>query len=165
MWLDILLTIIAGLCLLIGLIGAVLPMPGPPLSFAGFLLLHSTRFADFPGSLLWGLGLATLAVTLLDYYVPVWGLKKFGGTRAGVWGSTLGLLVGMFLGPAGIFIGAFGGGLLGELLAGQDSRTATRAALGSFVGFLLGIGLKLALCGVMLWYAGAALVQYAGAGL
>jgi uncharacterized protein YqgC (DUF456 family) len=164
MWFDILLAILALGCLLIGLLGAILPLPGPPLSFVGLLLLHATRFADFPGGLLWGLGLATLAVTALDYYVPIWGLKRFGGTKAGVWGSTLGLVIGMFLGPIGIFIGAFAGGFLGEVLVGQDSRTAVKAASGSFVGFLLGIGLKLALCGMMLWYAGAEFFQYLQAG-
>lgn len=163
MWLDILLAILAVLCLFTGLVGAVLPFPGPPLSFIGLLLLHYTRFADFSGSLLWGLGLATLVVTILDYYVPIWGLKKFGGSRGGIWGSAIGLLIGMFMGPAGIFIGAFLGGLVGELLVGQDTPQAFRAATGSFLGFLLGVGLKLTLCTLMIWYAGAAFFQYVSA--
>ena len=164
MWWDIILAVFAVGCLFIGLIGAVLPLPGPPLSFVGFLILHTTRFAEFSSTLLWGLGIVTLLVTLLDYFIPIWGLKKFGGSKAGVWGSTIGLLVGMFLGPFGIFLGAFFGGLAGELLAGQDSRTATRAAAGSFAGFLLGVGLKVGLCGMMLWYSGAALIQYLQSG-
>lgn len=160
MWFDVLMAVFAGFCLLTGLAGAVLPLPGPPLSFIGLLLLHWTRFADFSSGILWTLGLATLAVTALDYYIPIWGLKKFGGTRAGVWGSVIGLFAGMLLGPLGIFIGAFLGGLFGELLAGQESQKAFRAAMGSFAGFMLGVGLKLVLCGLMLWYAGLALLQY-----
>lgn len=158
---DLILLILGLLCLFVGWAGALLPLPGPPLSYVGIWLLQATRFADFSASLLWGLGLATLIVTVLDYVVPAWGVKRFGGSRAGIWGSTLGLVVGMFFGPVGIFVGAFAGALIGELIAGQDSRAATRAAFGSFVGFLFGVGLKLILCTMMLWYAGKALWVYA----
>jgi hypothetical protein len=155
---DILLSILAIACLLIGLIGSLLPLPGPPLSFLGMLFLQATSFVDFSSQLLWTLGIATVAVTVLDYFVPIWGLKKFGGSKAGIWGSTIGLLIGMFMGPLGIFIGAFAGGLVGELAAGKDSAQATKAAFGSFVGFLFGTGLKMALCVVMIWYALAAVL-------
>ncbi len=153
MVLDILLAAAAAACLVIGLIGAVLPLPGPPLSLLGMFLLHWTRFVDFSPRLLWALGIATVVVTVLDYLVPLWGVRRFGGSQAGVWGSTIGLVVGMFMGPVGVFAGAFLGALVGELLIGKDSGSATRAALGSFIGFLFGVGLKVALCGVMIWYA------------
>ncbi len=156
---DILLLILALVALLVGLIGSVLPLPGPPLSFLGLMLLHWTRFADFSDKVLWTMGILTVLVTVIDMIVPVWGVKRFGGTKFGIWGSTLGLLVGMTMGPWGVFVGAFLGGLAGEILAGQSTSKATRAAWGSFVGFLSGVLLKLALCGVMLWYAGVALVQ------
>jgi uncharacterized protein YqgC (DUF456 family) len=158
---DIFLVILAFLCLLVGLAGAVLPLPGPPLSFFGLLLLHWSAFAEFSDSLLISLGLMTLAVTVLDYLVPIWGIRKFGGSRWGVWGSMVGMLLGLFAGPWGLFAGAFAGGLLGELLAGRDSQSALRAALGSFVGFLFGVLLKTALCLVMLWYAVMAMVETA----
>jgi hypothetical protein len=122
------------------------------------LFLQATSFVDFSSQLLWTLGIATVVVTVLDYFVPIWGLKKFGGSKAGIWGSTIGLLIGMFMGPLGIFIGAFAGGLVGELVAGKDSAQATKAAFGSFVGFLFGTGLKMALCVVMIWYALAAVL-------
>lgn len=154
---DIILIILAFICLLVGLLGAVLPLPGPPLSFLGVLLLHWTSYVQFPASLLWGLGIATIVVTVLDYLVPAWGVKKFGGSSYGVWGSTIGLVVGMFFGPLGIFVGAFVGGLVGELLAGKNSGQALKAAFGSFLGFLFGIVLKVVLCIVMIWYSIAAL--------
>ncbi|PLK42193.1 DUF456 domain-containing protein [Emticicia sp. TH156] len=157
---DIVLLTVAIVCLLIGLAGAVLPLPGPPLSFAGIVALHFTRFAQFSENLLWTLGLLTLVVTVLDYYVPVWGTKKFGGSRYGSWGSMLGMLIGLFFGPFGIFIGAFVGALVGELLAGSTSEQATKAAIGSFIGFLVGIVMKVALCLVMIWYAGKNLWFY-----
>ncbi|MFZ4635460.1 MAG: DUF456 domain-containing protein [Saprospiraceae bacterium] len=159
MALDILLAIAAVACLIIGLIGSVLPLPGPPLSLLGIFLLHWSRFADFSTTLLWYLGLATVVVTVLDYLVPLWGVKRFGGSQGGVWGSTIGLLVGMFIGPLGVFAGAFMGALVGELIMGKNTAMATKAAVGSFVGFLFGVGLKVALCSVMIWYAGKALLS------
>jgi uncharacterized protein YqgC (DUF456 family) len=156
---DIFLLVISILCLIIGLAGSVLPLPGPPLSFAGIIGLHYSKYADFSEDLLIGLGVATVIITLLDYYVPVWGTKKFGGTKAGMRGSTAGLIIGMFFGPFGIFIGAFIGALLGEYLMG-DKQNALKAAIGSFAGFAAGIAMKLVLCGIMIFYAAQALINY-----
>ena len=156
---DILLIALGFLALIIGLIGSVLPLPGPPLSLLGLFLIHWSSKAEFDGGLLWTLAILTLVVTILDYLVPMWGVKRFGGSKAAMWGSTIGLLVGLFGGPFGIFIGAFVGGLVGELMVGKDTGTATRAAIGSFVGFLFGVLLKVVLCVVMIWYAIAALVS------
>ncbi|MGR3809700.1 DUF456 domain-containing protein [Jiulongibacter sp. NS-SX5] len=156
---DIFLLVISILCLLVGLAGSVLPLPGPPLSFAGIIALHYSKYADFSEDLLFGLGAATVIITLLDYYVPIWGTKKFGGTKAGMRGSTAGLIIGMFFGPFGIFIGAFLGALIGEYLWG-DKQNALRAAVGSFAGFAAGIAMKLVLCGFMIFYAASALINY-----
>lgn len=155
---DIILAIISGICLLVGLAGAVLPLPGPPLSFIGLLVLHFTKYAQFSDKLIWGLGIATVIVTIMDYYVPIWGTKKFGGTKYGTWGSTIGLIIGMFLGPLGIFIGAFVGAMVGELIGGSKTDSAFKAAVGSFVGFLAGIVMKVALCLIMIYYAISAVV-------
>jgi len=149
---DIFLLIIGSIFLIVGLIGSVLPLPGPPLSFAGMLLLHYSKYAHFSQDLLTTIGIATVAVLFLDYYVPIWGTKKFGGTKAGVQGSMAGLIVGMFLGPFGIFIGAFVGAFLGETFFG-DKQNALKAAMGSFVGFAAGIAIKITLCGFMIFYA------------
>jgi uncharacterized protein len=149
---DIFLLVVAFIMMLIGLIGAVLPLPGPPLSFLGIIVLHYSKFADFSDELLWSLGIATLLITLLDYYVPIWGTKKFGGTQAGTRGSTAGLIIGMFFGPFGIFIGAFAGALLGEFLFG-DKQNALKAAIGSFAGFAAGIAMKVTICFVIIFYA------------
>ncbi|MCL4166548.1 UNVERIFIED_CONTAM: hypothetical protein GTU68_006372, partial [Idotea baltica] len=96
----------------------------------------------------WLLGI-TLAVALivfaLDYIIPAMGTKKFGGTKAGMLGTTIGLLVAIFfpiLGPVGIIVWPFVGALVGELLNKADKKTATKAAFGSFLGFLTGTFLK-----------------------
>jgi uncharacterized protein YqgC (DUF456 family) len=148
---DIFLLLLGTIFLIIGLIGSVLPIPGPPLSFVGLLVIHYSKYANFSDNLLIALGITTVIVTFLDYYVPIWGTKKFGGTKAGVRGSMAGLIIGMFFGPFGIFIGAFLGAFLGEVLMG-DKKNALKAAFGNFVGFAAGIAMKLTLCGFMIYY-------------
>lgn len=94
-----------------------------------------------------------VVITALDYFIPMWGTKRFGGTKAGVTGSTIGLIVGLFLGPIGIVVGPFLGALAGELITAPDEfKRALRSATGSFVGFLLGTGLKLIYGGLAAFY-------------
>jgi uncharacterized protein YqgC (DUF456 family) len=152
-WLDVLYLVLGGLLWVVGLAGCFLPvLPGPPLAFVGLLLQQLRDQAPFSTRFLLIWLLITITVTVLDYWIPIYGTKKLGGTRAGVWGATIGLVVGFFLGPWGIIIGPFFGALLGELLANQDSNKAWKAAFGSFVGFLLGTVLKLAVTGIIGWH-------------
>jgi len=154
---DILLLIAGIVCLPTGLAGAVLPLPGPPLSFGGLILLHVSKYAEFSQTVLISLGFVTIVIAVLDYYIPVWGTKKFGGTKYGAIGATLGLIVGFFVIPAiGIFIGTFLGALIGELLGGSKIKSTLKLAVGSFVGFITGIVMKVVLCLVMIGYAVAA---------
>jgi uncharacterized protein YqgC (DUF456 family) len=143
---DIALLIVGFIFMIVGILGSFLPvLPGPPISWIGLLLLYLTR--AIPNNW-WILGV-TLAVALvvfaLDYIIPAMGTKKFGGTKAGMIGTTIGLLVAIFfpiLGPLGIIIWPFIGALVGELLNKADKKTATKAAFGSFLGFLTGTFLK-----------------------
>lgn len=139
---------------LLGIAGCILPvLPGPPLSFASLILLQLTKWGNFETDFLILLAVIAVVVTILDYVFPVWITKKTGGTRAGVWGAFLGLLAGLFFfPPIGIIVGPFIGALLGELLQGSDNKHALRAGLGSFLGFLLGVGLKLITSLVISWY-------------
>lgn len=152
---DIFLIIISALLLLAGFVGALLPvLPGPPLSWLGILLLHFTTYAAFSSSFLLVTAIFMVVITILDLYIPVWGTKKFGGTKAGIYGSTIGLLLGLFFFPPfGVIIGPFLGAFIGELLVNSNEvKTALKSATGSFIGFLLGSGIKLAFCGVMAYY-------------
>lgn len=137
--------ILGALLIIVGILGCILPViPGPPISYGGMLLLQLTDEPPFEANtlLIW-LGV-TVGVTLLDYVVPVWGTRKYGGTKKGVWGSVIGLLVGMFFfPPIGIIVGPFLGAVLGEMIAGKQSNDALRAGFGSFVGLLAGTLLKL----------------------
>ena len=150
---DYILLVFAVLLMLTGIIGCLVPvLPGPPLSFLGLVLLHFTRFAFFPSSLLITMAAIAIIVTILDYIVPVWGTKKFGGSKYGTRGAAVGLVIGLFLGPVGIIVGPFVGALVGELIFRDDLRYAFRAGFGSLLGFLTGIGLKLAASLIMTFY-------------
>lgn len=139
--------------MLIGIIGCLVPvLPGPPISFIGLILLHLSRFGNFSTTALITLGAIALAVTLLDFIVPVWGTKKFGGSKYGIRGATIGLVIGLFLGPLGLIIGPLLGAFVGELIFKDNINYALKAGFGSLLGFLTGIGLKLAASLIMTFY-------------
>jgi uncharacterized protein len=150
---DIALLILGIILMIIGIIGCLVPvLPGPPLSYLGLLLLHASRFGDFTPTILISLAVVTVVVTILDYIVPVWGTKKFGGSKYGMRGATVGLIIGIFLGPAGIVIGPLLGAIVGELIFKDDIKYALKAGFGSLLGFLTGVGLKLAASFVMTYF-------------
>lgn len=143
-----------------GILGGILPvLPGPPLSYVGLLMLHFTQDHQFSLRFLIFWAIITTVVYLLDYYIPVWGTKRFGGSKRGIRGSIIGLIAGLlFFPPLGIIIGPFIGAVAGELTAGKDSGVALRSGFGSFVGFLTGTLLKLITSGLMTWYFIKALI-------
>ena len=157
---DILLLIASIICLLVGLAGAVLPLPGPPLSLIGLFLLNASKYADFSRKTLIFFTLLTIGMSIFDYYAPTWGTKKFGGTKYGSWGSTIGLLIGLFFTPIGMFLGAFLGAFLGEILGKTEPKIAFKAAIGSFIGLITGIVGKVILCLAMIVLAGFAVGEY-----
>ena len=158
---DVFLAILAALLLFLGIIGSIVPaLPGPPLSWLGILIIHFTSYADYSTSFLIVTAIIMVIITTLDFYIPIWGTKKFGGTRAGVIGSTIGLLIGLIFSPFGlisIIIGPFLGAFIGEFMMNQkEVKTALKSATGSFIGFLIGTGMKLIYAGFMTYYFVAA---------
>ena len=140
--------------ILTGLIGSFLPViPGPPISYGGLLLLHFFGGQTFSTTILITYALLSVLLLFLDYYLPVWTTKKFGGSKAGQWGATIGVLVGLFVEPWGIVLGPLVGAYIGELIMGRSNQDAWQSAKGAFLGFLLGTGLKMMLVGAMLWTA------------
>lgn len=158
---EIFLLILAAVLILTGIVGSVLPvLPGPPLAYAGLFAIHFAG-PEYTIStwLLIFLGVITIVISILDYVLPSLGTKYFGGSKYGSWGSTIGLVVGIFtswLGPWGIIIGPFLGAFVGELIYGQTTGSALKSATGSFLGFLSGTFMKVMLClmifGVYLFY-------------
>lgn len=152
---DTLLIILAMLCTLGGIAGCILPvLPGPPLSFLALLLMRWSGHPGFDSRFLWIWAGVTLAVSVLDYLLPGYLARRFGGSKYAATGSTVGMIVGLlFFPPAGLIVGAFAGALIGELLHDRDDlRKAVRVAVSSFVAFLLSTGLKLAASLAMGYY-------------
>lgn len=141
---DIILVIAGALCMILGLAGCIIPIiPACPLSYLGYFLLHCTSTIQFSPKqlLLWAL--LVIVVQAMDYVFPIIGAKKMGGSKAGSWGCTIGMLVGMFIGPVGIILGPFMGAIVGELIDGKEASKAFVAGVGSFLGFLAGTISKL----------------------
>jgi uncharacterized protein YqgC (DUF456 family) len=150
---DYIFLILGIILLIIGILMCLVPiLPGPPLSYLGIILLHMTRFGQFSTSTIIIFGVIAGVVTVLDYIVPVWGTKRFGGSKYGTRGATVGLIVGFFLGPLGIILGPLIGAFVGEMIFKDDMNYAFKAGFGSLLGFLTGIGLKLAASFVMTFY-------------
>lgn len=164
--------ILALLLLLLGIAGCILPViPGPPIAYLSLILLHFTTDMQFGIKQLWILAFLTIAIQIVDYIVPVWGTKKFGGSRSGIRGSMIGLIVGVIVLPLlGIVIGPFGligivagpfiGAYIGETLTGKPSDQAMRAATGSFIGFLTGTFMKLIITFILAFFLLKTLYQY-----
>ncbi len=147
---DIFLLILSLLLVLLGIAGSVVPaLPGPPLSWVGLLLLNLTRFGERSVSFLIVTAVVAALITVMDFVLPAISTKSHGGSKAGVWGCNIGLivsLIGLPFGPQGllgIIFWPFIGALIGESLSRQKAQSPLRAAWGAFVGFLTGTLLKL----------------------
>ncbi len=157
---EVLLLIVGFACLLLGLAGAILPIPGPALSFVGLLILHFTAFVSFSNTVLISFGVLVTAMAVLDFYIPILGTKKFGGTKYGAIGAILGMIIGIFVLPGiGLLIGTFLGALVAELIGGLNFKSALKSAIGSFIGFITGVVMQVILCLVMIGYAVYGLIQ------
>lgn len=150
---DVFLIILAGLCMLIGILGSILPaLPGLPISYFGILLLHWTNYVHLSNTFLITWFIIVLGVTILDNILPIWTTKKLGGSKAGVYGSGIGLIIGMFIPPIGIILGALFGAIIGELMSGSNTKTSLKAGAGVFIGFIVGTVMKVALSIILLYY-------------
>ena len=152
---TIALVILGLLIALIGLLGCILPViPGPPLSYAALIIFSLAKhWEPFSIAFLIIMGILMLAVSLVDYVFPAIGAKRYGASKAGVWFSIIGMVVGIFfIPPWGIFIGAFVGAIIGELLVGKGGKKALKAGWGVFVGNMVSTGFKLAYSGVVIFF-------------
>lgn len=139
--------LILGLLLMfVGIIGSVLPaLPGPPVGWVGILMLYLCEGIPVNYWVLIITLLIAIVIGILDYIIPAKGTKYFGGSKYGIWGTNIGLVVGIFAPiPFGFLIGPFVGALVGELIYNsQEKGRAFKAATGSFIGFLAGTFMKL----------------------
>ena len=143
---DLLFIIIGFLLMLAGIIGSILPViPGTPISWLGLIMLYLAPSLPFDWTIVTITGIIAIAIYILDYIIPAIWTKKFGGSRAGAWGTTIGLIVGILAPiPFGVLIGPFLGALIGELVFNETKGPqAFTAAVGSFIGLLASTFMKL----------------------
>ncbi|MFD2726082.1 DUF456 domain-containing protein [Hyunsoonleella rubra] len=161
---DIILIIIAGLFMILGILGSFLPvLPGPITSWVGLLLIHFTDAIPMNKSFLAVTFIVAALIWLMDYIIPAMGTKRFGGSKYGMIGTTIGLIVGLIAPiPGGIIIGPFFGALIGELINKNDSKTAVKAAFGSFIGFLTSTFLKFLVAIIFLGLYIGKFIEYGG---
>ncbi|QZT38354.1 DUF456 domain-containing protein [Halosquirtibacter xylanolyticus] len=125
-------------------------IPGPPLTLIGYclvLFIPDTVTPEWYVIAFWSV--IMIAITVVDNLLPAWGTKKYGGTKYGMWGSVIGLFVGLSFFPIGLVVGPFLGAFIGEKIAGQNSNNASKAGVGSFLGLMAGMLLKLIACGFL----------------
>jgi hypothetical protein len=135
---DLVLFGIGAVLTVLGILGSFLPvLPGVPFSWLGLLLLYLAPSVPIN---YWVLGISLILAIIIyamQLIIPAMGTKRYGGSKAGMWGATIGLIIGIFLPiPLGIIIGAFVGAFVGEIINKSDSKSAARAAYGSFIGLL-----------------------------
>ena len=156
---DIVVSVLALLAGVIGIVGSIVPgLPGPPISWVGLVLLYIWGTgADYMGNplttkalIIWGI--VVVVVSVIDYVVPMFFTKVTGGSKYAERGALAGLLLGIIFTPIGMILGSFLGAFLSELYYNrQGTAQALKAAIGSFIGFIMGTGPKTIVSVIMLW--------------
>ena len=152
---DTFLAITAVVCGIVGILGAVLPiLPGTIISFVGMFCAYFTSDSGISAGQMWLWGVISAIIILLDYILPGYFSKVFGGTKAGITGATIGVIVGLFMGPIGIIAGPFIGAVVGEMMSQQKQPLdkALVVGFGSLLSFFVGSGMKLIAGGFMMYY-------------
>ena len=131
-----------GILLFLGFIGSIVPvLPGPLLSYLGLLLYHFFIDRINSDSLIW-IAIAVIVISVLDYFLQIYGVKKSGGGKYAIRGSVVGILLGVFLFPPfGILLGAFIGAFIGGKF--EMKKNPLDIAFGALWGFAAGTILKL----------------------
>ncbi|MEW6573541.1 MAG: DUF456 family protein [Bacillota bacterium] len=147
--------VLAVILFLAGLAGTILPvLPGAPLILIGMLVYGLLAgFENLSIYFFIGQAAAVCLTFAVDYLANAWGVARYGGSKAAIWGGAVGLLVGAFFGPVGIILGPFLGAFSGELLSSRRSAHAVRVGIGSLLGFLGGTLVKIGIeTAMIIWF-------------
>ncbi|HLI16700.1 MAG TPA: DUF456 domain-containing protein [Rhodanobacteraceae bacterium] len=143
---------IAGIIIAAGFVGSILPnLPGIPVMFGGMLL--AAWVGDFQRIPVWVvvfLGIIAAFSIVFDFLAGTYGAKRYGASKAAVWGALIGTIVGFFFGIPGILLGPFVGAVIGQLVSGSRIDQAARVGVGTWIGLLIGTAIKLAVAFMML---------------
>ena len=149
---NILWYVIAGIIIAVGLVGSILPnLPGIPVMFGGMLLAAWVgHFEKIPVWVIVFLGVLAAFSILFDFLAGTWGAKRYGASKAAVWGAFIGTIVGLFFGIPGIIQGPFVGAVIGQLASGSRVDHAARVGVGTWIGLVIGTAIKIATAFMML---------------
>ena len=142
---EIIIFVIVIILLITGLIGVFIPViPGLPISYLALLLSHFYLYPIYHEKFLWLMAVVVVIVTILDFWIQVHGVKRFGGSKKAINGSIIGLIIGLiFLPVTGIIIGPFVGAFIGARIESSDVNQALKIAFGALAGFMVGTVLKI----------------------
>tara|TARA_X000001036_G_scaffold173191_1_gene163868 strand:- start:220 stop:720 length:501 start_codon:yes stop_codon:yes gene_type:complete len=151
---DLILFIVGIILCLVGIVGSFIPIvPGPISSWFGLLILNFTKAVEFNYQFIALTFIIAIIISVLDYLVPIIGVKKLGGSRGGLIGASIGLVTALIiLGPLGLLIGPFIGAITGEMINKKNFTESLKPALGSLIGILIGSGIKFCLSLIYLFF-------------
>lgn len=152
--------VVAGIIIAAGLVGSILPnLPGIPVMFCGMLLAAWVgHFHNIPVWVVVFLGLLAAFSIVFDFLAGSYGAKRYGASKAAVWGAFIGTIVGLFFSIPGIILGPFVGAVIGQLASGSCIDQAARVGVGTWIGLLIGTAIKLATAFMMLGVFALALI-------
>lgn len=143
----------------IGFVGCILPYPGH-LSILLALAIVPTEGLSYPWYLWVLLILLCIIGGLVDNITTSMGCKKYGGSKAAIGGSIIGLVIGAFFPPVGIILGPFLGAFGAEyFIAKRSMKAGAQVGLGATLGMVAGMLAKLLIAALMLllvllWFYG-----------
>ena len=148
----ILLWVLAGLLVVVGLAGTILPaLPGVPFVFMGLLI--AAWIGDFQ-RIAWPtlavLAVLTALAIAADFVAALFGAKRAGASKMALLGAAIGSIIGLFFGLIGIFVFPFIGAVAGELINRQQIGQASRVGLATWLGMMVGVLAKLAIALTMI---------------
>jgi uncharacterized protein len=153
---EMLYWIIIGILFVVAFVGLIYPIiPSVLFLLAGYLV-YGFFFSFEPfGWFFWVVqSFFIILLFVADYIANMIGIQKYGGSKAGIWGSTIGLLVGPFVIPfLGILIGPFIGAVIAELIVHKRNlNDSLKIGFGSVVGFISSVITKTIIQVLMLVY-------------
>ncbi len=156
--------LLAGLVVIAGLAGTIIPaLPGVPLVFLGlFIGAWIDDFAVVGWATIGILAVLAFIAWVVDFVAGAAGARYLGASSRAFWGATVGAIVGIFFGFAGMLIGPFLGAVIGELSGGTDMLNSGRAGVGAWLGMVVATAVKLGIVFLML---GIFIFRYGAAGL
>jgi uncharacterized protein YqgC (DUF456 family) len=143
---------IAGIIIAAGFVASILPnLPGIPVMFGGMLLAAwAGHFEAIPVWVIVFLALLAAFSIVFDFVAGSYGAKRYGASKAAVWGAFIGTIAGLFFGIPGIILGPFVGAIIGQLASGSRIEHAARVGVGTWIGLLIGTAIKIATAFMML---------------